>query len=72
MDASVLDLILVEGFKQEKINKIVLFRQALGRSLDDLLDDNVIAIAADAPLAATLLARYQSATAGGRLYPPLA
>ncbi|PWC15283.1 molybdopterin-guanine dinucleotide biosynthesis protein MobB [Brenneria corticis] len=54
MDASVLDLILVEGFKQEKINKIVLFRQALGRSLDDLLDDYVIAIAADAPLAATL------------------
>ncbi|MEC5320684.1 molybdopterin-guanine dinucleotide biosynthesis protein MobB [Brenneria populi subsp. brevivirga] len=51
MDASALDLILVEGFKQEEINKIVLFRQELGRPLSDLLDEYVIAIATDSPLA---------------------
>ncbi|MEC5343244.1 molybdopterin-guanine dinucleotide biosynthesis protein MobB [Brenneria populi] len=50
MDASALDLILVEGFKQEEINKIVLFRQDLGRPLSDLLDEYVIAIATDSPL----------------------
>ncbi|GKW12802.1 molybdopterin-guanine dinucleotide biosynthesis protein MobB [Pectobacterium punjabense] len=47
MDASTLDLILVEGFKHEKIAKIALFRQSLGRELHDLIDEYVIAIAAD-------------------------
>ncbi|MCL6326346.1 molybdopterin-guanine dinucleotide biosynthesis protein MobB [Pectobacterium polaris] len=47
MDASALDLVLVEGFKHEKIAKISLFRQSLGRELSDLLDEYVIAIAAD-------------------------
>ncbi|MER3382819.1 molybdopterin-guanine dinucleotide biosynthesis protein MobB [Pectobacterium aroidearum] len=47
MDASTLDLVLVEGFKHEKIAKIALFRQSLGRELSDLLDEYVIAIAAD-------------------------
>ncbi|MCU1799496.1 molybdopterin-guanine dinucleotide biosynthesis protein B [Pectobacterium polaris] len=47
MDASTLDLVLVEGFKHEKIAKIALFRQALGRELSDLIDEYVIAIAAD-------------------------
>ncbi|MBA5204974.1 MULTISPECIES: molybdopterin-guanine dinucleotide biosynthesis protein MobB [Pectobacterium] len=47
MDASTLDLILVEGFKHEKIAKIALFRQSLGRELSDLIDEYVIAIAAD-------------------------
>lgn len=50
MDTSALDLILVEGFKQEEINKIVLFRQTLKRPLSDLLDEYVIAIATDSPL----------------------
>ncbi|MBJ7223297.1 MULTISPECIES: molybdopterin-guanine dinucleotide biosynthesis protein MobB [unclassified Brenneria] len=50
MDATALDLILVEGFKQEKISKIVLFRQELGRSLEDLLDEFVIAVASDRAL----------------------
>ncbi|ATA25903.1 molybdopterin-guanine dinucleotide biosynthesis protein B [Brenneria goodwinii] len=54
MDTSALDLILVEGFKQEKINKIVLFRQALGRPLSDLLDDYVIAIGTDAPFSTSI------------------
>lgn len=47
MDASTLDLVLVEGFKHEKIAKIALFRQSLGRELSDLIDEYVIAIAAD-------------------------
>ncbi|GKX45027.1 molybdopterin-guanine dinucleotide biosynthesis protein MobB [Pectobacterium carotovorum subsp. carotovorum] len=47
MDASTLDLVLVEGFKHERIAKIALFRQSLGRALSDLIDEYVIAIAAD-------------------------
>ncbi|QSD36650.1 molybdopterin-guanine dinucleotide biosynthesis protein B [Pectobacterium brasiliense] len=47
MDASALDLVLVEGFKHEKIAKIALFRQSLGRELSDLIDEYIIAIAAD-------------------------
>ncbi|MEQ9944900.1 molybdopterin-guanine dinucleotide biosynthesis protein MobB [Pectobacterium aroidearum] len=47
MDASTLDLVLVEGFKHEKIAKIALFRQSLDRELSDLIDEYVIAIAAD-------------------------
>ncbi|ACT15246.1 MULTISPECIES: molybdopterin-guanine dinucleotide biosynthesis protein MobB [Pectobacterium] len=47
MDPSTLDLVLVEGFKHEKIAKIALFRQSLGRELSDLIDEYVIAIAAD-------------------------
>ncbi|MEH0875379.1 molybdopterin-guanine dinucleotide biosynthesis protein MobB [Pectobacterium cacticida] len=47
MDASTLDLVLVEGFKHEKIAKIALFRQSLGRELSDLIDKYVIAIATD-------------------------
>ncbi|MEQ9877966.1 molybdopterin-guanine dinucleotide biosynthesis protein MobB [Pectobacterium aroidearum] len=47
MDASTLDLVLVEGFKHEKIAKIALFRQSLDRELSDFIDEYVIAIAAD-------------------------
>nr|WP_240347201.1 molybdopterin-guanine dinucleotide biosynthesis protein MobB [Pectobacterium brasiliense] len=47
MDASALDLVLVEGFKHEKIAKIALFRQSLGRELSYLIDEYVIAIASD-------------------------
>ncbi|RYC38184.1 molybdopterin-guanine dinucleotide biosynthesis protein MobB [Pectobacterium zantedeschiae] len=54
MDASTLDLVLVEGFKHEKIAKIALFRQSLGRELSDLLDEYVIAIAADSEVDTTL------------------
>ncbi|MEI7410184.1 molybdopterin-guanine dinucleotide biosynthesis protein MobB [Pectobacterium aroidearum] len=54
MDASTLDLVLVEGFKHEKIAKIALFRQSLGRELSDLIDEYVIAIAADTEINAVL------------------
>lgn len=51
MDASTLDLVLVEGFKHEAVAKIVLFRQGCGHSEEELLiDEHVIAIASDIPL----------------------
>ncbi|MCV9879780.1 molybdopterin-guanine dinucleotide biosynthesis protein MobB [Brenneria izbisi] len=57
MDTSVLDLVLVEGFKHEEISKIVLFRQSLGRELADLLDEYVIAIASDTEIETAPLPR---------------
>lgn len=52
MDHSSLDLVLVEGFKQEEIAKIVLFRSGAGHEIDELLmDEYVIAVASDVPLA---------------------
>lgn len=51
MDASALDMVLVEGFKHEAVPKIVLFRQDCGHSVDELtLDKHVIAVASDIPL----------------------
>lgn len=51
MDASMLDLILVEGFKQEALPKIVLFREGAGHIAEDLeLDEFVIAVATDVKL----------------------
>ncbi|WP_434637797.1 molybdopterin-guanine dinucleotide biosynthesis protein MobB [Klebsiella sp. I138] len=48
MDASKLDLVLVEGFKHEPVAKILLFRQNGGHCVDDLvLDDHTIAVASD-------------------------
>lgn len=55
MDTSALDLVLVEGFKHEKIAKIVLFRQSLGRELANLFDEHVIAIASDTKIATATL-----------------
>ncbi len=49
-DGATLDLILVEGFKHEKIAKIALFREASGREIDDIVDEFVIAVAADRPV----------------------
>lgn len=46
-DGSSLDMILVEGFKHEEIDKIVLHRSGTARNLNELLDTNVIAIASD-------------------------
>lgn len=52
MDASTLDLVLVEGFKHEPVAKILLFREGCGHCLDELLvDQHTIAIASDIPLA---------------------
>ncbi|MEI9534642.1 molybdopterin-guanine dinucleotide biosynthesis protein MobB [Moellerella wisconsensis] len=46
-DHQSLDLILVEGFKHEPIPKIALFRQALARPLEQLIDPYVVAVASD-------------------------
>lgn len=51
MDASTLDLVLVEGFKHEAVAKILLFRQGCGHREEELIiDKHVIAIASDVPL----------------------
>lgn len=47
IDYKSIDLILVEGFKHEAINKIALHRKSHTRSLDFLSDPNIIAIATD-------------------------
>ncbi len=49
MDTGVVDLILVEGFKQEPIPKIEVYRPSLGNPLLAERDPNVIAVAADGP-----------------------
>lgn len=55
MDASTLDLVLVEGFKHEAVPKILLFRQNSGHSIEELAyDDDVIAIASDTPVETSL------------------
>ncbi|SFN75657.1 molybdopterin-guanine dinucleotide biosynthesis protein MobB [Xenorhabdus japonica] len=58
-DANSLDLILVEGFKQEPIPKIALYRNSLSRNsinlgFDEILDPYVLAIASDIPLETSL------------------
>ncbi|HBO37287.1 MAG TPA: molybdopterin-guanine dinucleotide biosynthesis protein B [Pasteurellaceae bacterium] len=45
-DENLVDLVLVEGFKQETIPKIVLHRQAMTKSLPEI-DENVVALATD-------------------------
>jgi len=47
IDYNTIDLILVEGFKHEAINKIALHRKNHAQSLSFLSDPNVIAIATD-------------------------
>ncbi|ELX8380091.1 molybdopterin-guanine dinucleotide biosynthesis protein MobB [Providencia vermicola] len=46
-DPHSLDLILVEGFKHEAISKIALFRAEVGKPLDGLIDQHVIAVASN-------------------------
>ncbi|NHB89800.1 molybdopterin-guanine dinucleotide biosynthesis protein MobB [Photorhabdus tasmaniensis] len=53
-DPDSLDLILVEGFKNEPINKIMLYRRILNHPLSDLIDQYVIAVASDEKLETTL------------------
>ncbi|MFG1175521.1 molybdopterin-guanine dinucleotide biosynthesis protein MobB [Erwiniaceae bacterium CAU 1747] len=50
MNASELDLILVEGFKHEEVAKIVLHRSGTGKQLPLPLDQWVIAVASDIKL----------------------
>ena len=47
LDQNKLDVILVEGFKPEAINKIELYRPSLGHPLICEGDDSIIAIATD-------------------------
>ncbi|CAJ0992212.1 hypothetical protein SODG_003639 [Sodalis praecaptivus] len=54
-DPSLLDVILVEGFKHEPVSKIALYRSATGQDWRTLLDRHVIAIASDVPLDCALL-----------------
>ncbi|MCC8367263.1 molybdopterin-guanine dinucleotide biosynthesis protein B [Xenorhabdus sp. PB61.4] len=49
-DAASLDLILVEGFKNEAIAKIALYRDGLNHTFEELIDPYVIAVASDIPL----------------------
>jgi len=44
-DSSNLDMILVEGFKHEDIDKIVLHRKETRKSLESLIDIHVVAVA---------------------------
>jgi molybdopterin-guanine dinucleotide biosynthesis protein B len=50
LDQAALDLILVEGFKDERFPKIELHRPSLRRPLLFPEDDAIIAVAVDAPL----------------------
>ena len=55
MDASKLDLVLVEGFKHEAVPKILLFRQNSGHRVEELIiDEHTIAVASDMPIATSL------------------
>ncbi len=49
LDASRLDLVLVEGFRHVRFPKIELHRVALGRPLLFPDDDSIVAVACDAP-----------------------
>lgn len=54
MDHSVLDLVLVEGFKHEAVPKILLFRAGSGYQAEELvLDEHVVAVASDIALDVT-------------------
>lgn len=51
MDASSLDLVLVEGFKHESVAKILLYRDGLSHKPEELeIDEHVIAVASDTAL----------------------
>jgi len=47
LDVEKLDLVLVEGFRQEAIPKIEVYRPALNKPLLYLEDDSVVAVASD-------------------------
>lgn len=47
MDSFTLDLVLVEGFKDEPVPKIALWRRGVKGEIKDLLDQHVIAVATD-------------------------
>lgn len=55
MDPEKLDFVLVEGFKHEPVQKILLFRQNSGHRVEELvIDEHTIAVASDVPIATSL------------------
>ena len=55
MNASTLDLVLVEGFKHETVPRILLFRQNSGHRVEELvIDEHTIAVASDVSIATSL------------------
>ncbi|QWT42714.1 molybdopterin-guanine dinucleotide biosynthesis protein MobB [Dickeya dadantii] len=54
MDSSKLDLILVEGFKHEPVDKILLYRCGSGRNIAALIDADTLAVATDTALTLAL------------------
>jgi molybdopterin-guanine dinucleotide biosynthesis protein B len=54
LDVSNLDLVLVEGFRHEKFDKIELHRSSLGKPLLYPNDQSIIAVASDEPISTTL------------------
>lgn len=48
-DSSLLDILLVEGFKHEGIDKIALYREGIVKPFEELIDTRVIAVASDSP-----------------------
>lgn len=51
MDHATLEVVLVEGFKDEPVPKIVLWRAGIKGGIEELLDEQVIAVASDQKLA---------------------
>lgn len=51
MDHATLEIVLVEGFKEEPVPKIVLWRAGIKGGIEELLDEQVIAVASDQKLA---------------------
>lgn len=47
LDVVIIDLILVEGFKYELINKIVFYWEVVGKFYIDLIDEYVIVLVSD-------------------------
>lgn len=54
MDNSSLDLVLIEGFKDEPVAKILLWRTGVKGDITDLLDNYVVAVASDVKVALSL------------------
>ena len=54
LDINKLDLVIVEGFRHEKFDKIELHRPSLGKQLLYPNDQSIIAIASDQPLSTAL------------------
>ncbi|MGM3173854.1 molybdopterin-guanine dinucleotide biosynthesis protein MobB [Dickeya lacustris] len=51
MDPSALDIILVEGFKQENVAKIALYRHTFSNDISTLTDKHTLAVASDIEIA---------------------